>query len=171
MLINSKPVHLPTIAADRAIKLNVDGAGDYRVQYDEASWKLLLAELPKLSVPDRVNLLADAWALVQADRAPLSLYLDLVERLPTKDVLAEREQIMHVFDFIHRLIAGQPPREQFQKYARAILRPSFDQVGWEPKSGEPVKTGLLRASLINALGVLNDTEIVAGCHARFQKFL
>ena len=171
LLMTSKTVDLPTIAADRAIKLNVDGAGNYRVQYDDASWKLLLAQLPKLSVPDRVNLLSDAWALVQADRAPLSLYLDLVEKLPTKDVLAEREQIMHVFDFINRLIAGAPQREPFQKYARSILRPSFEQVGWDPKNGEPAKTASLRASLINALGVLNDTEVVAGCRERFQKFL
>jgi aminopeptidase N len=115
--------------------------------------------------------LSDAWALVQANRAPLSLYLGLVEKLPGKTELAEREQIMHVFDFVNRLLAGQPQRDQFQKYARSILRPSFDEVGWEPKGGEPVKIGMLRASLINALGVLDDKEIVAGCRERFQKYL
>ena len=137
LLMTSKTIDLPAIPADRAVKLNVEGAGNYRVQYDEASWKLLLGELPKLSSADRVNLLCDAWALVQANRAPLSLYLELVEKLPAKTELAEREQIMHVFDFINRLLAGEPQREQFQKYARSILRPSFEQVGWEPKSGEP----------------------------------
>ncbi|PYJ85436.1 MAG: aminopeptidase, partial [Verrucomicrobia bacterium] len=139
--------------------------------YDEASWKLLLAELPKLSVADRVSLLTDSWALVQAKRAPMSLYLDVVEKLPGKTELAEREQIIHVFDFINRLLAAESKREEFQKCARAILRPSFDEIGWEPKSGEPVKIALLRASLIKALGDLNDKEIVAGCRERFQKYL
>jgi aminopeptidase N len=171
LLMTSKTVRLPNIPAGRAIKLNVEGAGNYRVEYDEASWKLLLAELPKMFSADRVNLLADAWALVQANRAPLSLYLDLVEKLPTKDELAEREQIMHVVDFINRLLAGQPQREQFQKYARSVLRSSFEQVGWEPKGGEPSRIASLRASLINALGDLNDEEIVAGSRDRFQKFL
>ena len=171
LLLTSKSIELPDIPANRAVKLNVEGAGNYRAQYDDASWKLLLAELPKLGVPDRVNLLTDTWALVQANRAPLSLYLDLVEKLPTKTELAEREQIMHVFDFIDRLIAGQPQRERFQKYARSILRPSFDQLGWQPKGGEPPKTASLRASLVGALGNLNDPEIVAGCRERFQKFL
>jgi aminopeptidase N len=171
LLMTSKSMELPNSSGDRAVKLNVEGAGNYRVQYDEVSWKLLLAELPKLSSSDRVNLLSDAWALVQANRAPLSLYLGLVEKLPGKTELAEREQIMHVFDFINRLLAGQPQRDQFQKYARSFLRPSFDEVGWEPKSGEPVKIGMLRASLINALGVLDDKEIVAGCRERFQKYL
>ena len=171
LLMTSKTVGLPNIPAGRAIKFNVEGAGNYRVEYDEPSWKLLLAELPTLTSADRVNLLADAWALVQANRASLSLYLDLVENLPTKDELAEREQIMHVFDFINRLLAGQPQREQFQKYARSVLRSSFEQVGWEPKSGEPSRIASLRASLINSLGELNDEEIVAGSRERFQKFL
>jgi aminopeptidase N len=171
LLMTSKTVDLPGTWADRAVKLNVAGAGNYRVQYDEASWKLLLGELPKLSSADRVNLLSDAWALVQANRAPLSLYLDLVEKLRTKDELAEREQIMHVFDFINRLLTGEPQRGQFQEYARSILRPSFEQVGWEPKSGEPTKTALLRGSLINALGELNDEQVITGCRERFEKYL
>jgi aminopeptidase N len=171
LLMTSKSMELPNASGDRAIKLNVEGAGNYRVQYDEASWKLLVADLPKLGVADCVNLLTDAWALVQANRAAMPLYLDLVEKLPTKTELAEREQVMHVFDFINRLLAGEAQRDQFQKYARSILRPSFDQVGWEPKSGEPAKIGSLRASLIRALGDLDDKEIVAGCRDRFQKYL
>ncbi len=171
LLMTSKTVDLPAIPAGRAVKLNVAGAGNYRVHYDEASWKLLLAELPKLASADRVNLMSDAWALVQANRAPLSLYLDLIEKLPTKGELAEREQIMHVFDFLNRLLAGEPRREQFQKYARSILRSSFDQVGWEPKKDEPTKIALLRGSLIKALGDLGDEEILTGCRERFQKYL
>lgn len=171
LLMTSKTVDLPNIPVGRALKLNIQGAGNYRVQYDEASWKLLLAELPNLFPADRVNLLADAWALVQANRAPLSLYLDLVEKLPSKDELAEREQIMHVFDFINRLLAGQPQREQFQKYARSVLRSSFEQVDWEPRHDEPPKIASLRASLINALGELNDEDIIVLSRKRFQAFM
>src|SRR5205823_14697325 len=39
------------------------------------------------------------------------------------------------------------------------------------KNGEPVKIGSLRASLIRALGDLEDKEIVAECRERFQKYL
>ena len=83
-----------------------------------------------------MNLLSDAWALVQAKRAPLSHYLELVEKLPTRTELAEREQIMTAFGAINSLLADHPQRQQFQHYARSILRPSFDELGWEPKPGE-----------------------------------
>src|SRR5712692_9691304 len=170
-LMTGKIDNFPGVPSDRALKLNADGAGNYRVEYDQTSWKLLLDALPKLNVPDRVNLLGDAWALVQSNRAPLSLYLGLIEKLPSLSELAEREQIINTFDFINRLLVGNSAREKFQAGARSILRPSFDQLGWEPKKDEAPRATSLRGSLIAALGDLNDQEIVAGCRERFQKYL
>src|SRR5438270_4887854 len=95
LLMTNKLASLQNIPADRALKLNVNGAGNYRVEYDEPSWKLMLEALPKLGVEDRVNLLSDAWALVQAGRAQVSLYFGLVEKLPASTELAEREQIIN----------------------------------------------------------------------------
>jgi aminopeptidase N len=171
LLMTSKTNVLENIPADRALKLNVRGAGNYRVEYDEPSWILLLQALPKLGVEDRVNLLSDAWALVQADRAPVSLYFELVEKLSPSTEIAQREQIINVLDFINGLPVGNPEREKFQRYARSLLRPTFETLSWDPKQGEPPTTGNLRASLIEALGDLNDPEIVAGCHERFEKYL
>ena len=171
LLMTSKIDNLQNIPADRALKLNVNGAGNYRVEYDAPSWKLLLEALPKLGVEDRVNLLSDAWALVQADRAPISLYFGLVEKLPASTELAEREQIINVLDFINRLLVGSREREKFQRYARSLLRPTFETLSWGPKEGEPPTAANLRASLINALGDLNDPEIIAGCRERFEKYL
>ncbi|PYK04687.1 MAG: aminopeptidase [Verrucomicrobia bacterium] len=170
-LMTEKIDKLQNIPVDRALKVNEDGAGNYRVEYDEPSWKLLFDALPKLSVADRVNLLGDAWAFVQANRAPLSTYFDLIERLPAGVELAEREQIINAFDYISRLLVGNPSRGKFQSYARSILRPTFDLLGWEPKKDETPRTALLRASLIDALGDLDDQEIVAGCRERFQKYI
>ena len=171
LLMTSKIGNLQNIPADRALKLNVNGAGNYRVEYDEPSWNLLLEALPKLGVEDRVDLLSDAWALVQPDRASVSLYFRLVEKLPPSTELAEREQIINVLDFINRLFVGSPEREKFQRYAQSLLRPTFETLGWEPKEGQPPTAGNLRADLINTLGDLNDPEIITGCRERFEKYL
>jgi aminopeptidase N len=170
-LMTAKSDVLPDVVANRVIKLNANGAGNYRVQYDEQTWKALLNSLPKLTLQDRVNLLSDAWALTQASRSDISLYLELISKLPRGRELAERDQIVNTFDYINRLLIGDPIREKFQAYARPILRPTFDQLGWGPKKDEPVNDSLLRASLIAALGDLNDQEVITGCKQRFQKFL
>ncbi|PYI43853.1 MAG: aminopeptidase [Verrucomicrobia bacterium] len=171
LLMTGKTEILENIPADRAVKLNVKGAGNYRVEYDEPPWSLLLQAVPTLGVEDRVNLLSDAWALVQADRAPASRYFQLVEKLPASTEIAEREQIINVLAFINGLLAGNPEREKFQRYAQSLLRPIFEILGWEPKQGEPSTAANLRASLISALGDLNDPEIIAGCRERFEKYL
>ena len=171
LLMTDKTAVLENIPADRALKLNLNGTGNYRVEYDEPSWKLLLEALPKLGVEDRVNLMSDAWALVQAGLAPVSLYFGLVEKLPASTDLAEHEQIINVLDFVNGLLVGSSERERFQRYARSLLRPTFATLGWEPKPNEPPNTGRLRASLIGALGDLNDPEVIAGCRERFEKYL
>ncbi|CAN5583390.1 M1 family metallopeptidase [soil metagenome] len=171
ILMSERTIEIRDIPADRAVKLNIEGAGNYRVQYDDESWKLLTAEIAHLSMADRVNLLSDAWAFVQADRAPLSFYLDLVAKLPNATELAEREQIMTVFDAINRLITEPAQRAEFQRYARGVLRPSFDAVGWQPKPDESVRIARLRSSLIVSLGDLGDAEIIAGCRERFDRFV
>lgn len=171
LLMTNKTDILENIPADRALKLNVNGAGNYRVEYDEPSWNLLVQALPKIGLEDRVNLLSDSWALVGANRAPVSRYFGLVEKLPSSTELAERGQIINVVDFVNGLLVGNPEREKFQRYARSLLRPTFDSLGWESKEGEPPTAGSLRASLINALGDLDDREIIAGCRERFAKYL
>jgi aminopeptidase N len=171
LLMTDKTAALKNIPADRALKLNVNGAGNYRVEYDDRSWELLFKALPKLGVEDRVNLMSDAWALVQAGRAPVSLYFGLVEKLPVSADLAEREQIINVLDFVNGLLVGSSEREKFQAYARSLLRPTFVTLGWEPKPDESPNAGRLRASLISALGDLNDPEVLAGCRERFENYL
>src|SRR5947207_13687838 len=122
LLMTNKTDGLQNISAGRALKLNVNGAGNYRVEYDEPSWNLLLQALPNLGVEDRVNLLSDAWALVQAERAPVSAYFGLVEKLPASTEFAEREQVINVQDFINRLFVRPSERTNFQRYARSLLR-------------------------------------------------
>ena len=171
LLMTRKLDSIRNVPPDRVLKLNVNGAGNYRVDYDEPSWKLLLGALKNLGIEDRVNLLSDAWALVQAHRAPIALYFELEEKLPVSTNLAEREQIIHVLDYVNRLLSGSSEQEKFQRYARSLLRPTFDAVGWEARPDEQPATGNIRASLITALGNLNDPKIVATCRERFKAFL
>lgn len=174
VLMTTKEMELPPFdpkEKNRPVKLNVGGTGNYRVQYDEALWKQLLQEVPRFSSPDRFNLLADSWALVEANRAPLVGYLDLVGRIGPTTASAESEQVVNTLDSIDRLFIRTPKRDAFQKYARSILRPAFDKLGWEPKRGESPPSAMLRGELIETLGRLNDADIVAECRSRFQKFV
>ena len=171
LLMSGKMATLEDVPSDRALKLNVEGAGNYRVAYDEASWKLLLASLPGMNVPDQVNLLSDAWAFFQAGRQPFTFYTGLIDRLPPSTALAVREQIISAFNSIDHLLAGAPEQEQFRGYARRVLRPTLDTLTLQPKPGEPMTASLLRASLVQDLGWLGDEEVIKMCRQNFENYL
>ncbi|MBV9008254.1 MAG: M1 family metallopeptidase [Verrucomicrobia bacterium] len=170
-LMEDKSTTLPDIPADRALKLNVDGAGNYRVAYDEPSWKLLRASLPGMNVPDKVNLLSDAWAFVQAGRQPLAFYADLASQMPADTALALREQMITVVDAIDHLLADTPERQEFRAFARRLLRPTLDTLGTQPKSGEPSTAAWLRADLMQELALLGDADVIKVCRQNFEAFV
>src|SRR6202008_2476345 len=58
-----------------------------------------------------------------------------------------------------------------ERYARSLLRPTFETVGWEPTKGAVAAATNLRAGLIRALGNFNDPQIIEGCRKRFEKYL
>jgi aminopeptidase N len=169
-LMTGKTDQLSGISPESAIKFNYEGNGNYRMQNDHTSWQLLLNNLPNLSLADRVNLLGDTWAFAQAERLSFAPYMTLVSKLPEKPELAERDQIIGVFDYINRLLIGAPAREKFQIYAIGVLGPTFDLLGWDPKPGESAKLAILRANVIQVLGDLDDDDIIKGCQERFQKY-
>jgi aminopeptidase N len=171
MLMSEKTASLEDIPADRALKLNVDGAGNYRVAYDATSWKLLLASLPGMNAPDKVNLLGDAWAFVQAGRQPLAFYTDLVDRLPEDTALAAREQVINVFDTVNHLLADTPQCDQFRNYAQRVLRPTLNELTFQPIPAELPTASVLRASLIQELGLLGDQDVIKRCRENFDAYL
>ena len=153
------------------VKLNAGDIGYFRVAYDSAHFEKLLSSAPQWPEADKVNLVSDTWALVQADRRPIADYFKLVETLRDDDGLALWEQITTTLSYIDSLYIGNKERPAFQTYARSLLRPVFDRVGWDPKPGEEAARGLLRVNLITTLGDFADQGVIDAARERFQKFL
>ena len=81
---------------------------------------------------DRLNVVADSWAMVQAGRAEPPSYLALLEQLDTGDHRAVWDQVIGTFAALNRLsrdrserpgAAGLCPRQ-----AAPGVRP--DRLGW-----------------------------------------
>ncbi len=153
------------------VKLNLGDVGYYRVQYDQASLGRLAATMRSLPAADRVNLLADGFALVEAAKIPPRDFLDLVDHIGIDDERAVWEQVIRVLTRIDRLERDRGERPAFQAYARAKLRPVFARLGWDRAAGEGSDAALLRARLIRTLGDLDDGEIIAEARRRFAAFV
>ena len=94
---------IPAGSCGEAIKVNLGDIGYYRVEYGPASMAALAKALPQMSPADRVNFLADSWAMVQAGRAEPSSYLALVENVGVDDRRPVWDQVITVFSALNRL--------------------------------------------------------------------
>jgi aminopeptidase N len=153
------------------VKLNLGDVGYYRVQYDGAMAAALARSIGEMLPADRVNLLADSWAMVEASRVPPATFLELVERLSGDDSRLVWDQVLRAFSRIDHLEWGGRERATFQAYARSVLRPVFDRLRFDGEPGEPQDRVMLRARLISMLGSLDDQEILAEAKRRFAAYL
>jgi aminopeptidase N len=162
---------IPAGSCGEAIKVNLGDIGYYRVEYGAASRAALAKSLAQLAPEDRVNFLADSWAMVQAGRAEPPSYLALVETLKPDDRRPVWDQVISTMSALNRLSRDRAERPALQSYARARLRPVFDKLGWDGSGSGDDDTTLLRGSLIWVLGEFGDEEIIAEAKRRFAAFL
>ena len=155
----------------KALKANLGDAGYYRVQYDTGALSALTKAYSILAPADRVDLLADEWALVAAGRAPLADYLDLTRRLSGESTLVVLSDVIDKLDAIDDLARDAPMRSAFRRYAVQLLRPAFERVGWDARPDDNNQTVLLRAALIEALGRFGDDAVIGECKRRYAAFI
>ncbi|QOZ27920.1 M1 family metallopeptidase [Bradyrhizobium sp. CCBAU 51753] len=154
-----------------AIKVNLGDIGYFRVEYGPKNRGALLSALPRMQVNDRLNVVADSWALVQAGRAEPATYFALLDALDPADHRAVWDQVISSLAALNRLSRDRAERPAIQAYARAKLRPVLERVGWDGAGSADDDTALLRASLISTLGDLGDAAVVAEAKRRFAAFL
>jgi aminopeptidase N len=152
------------------IKVNLGDIGYYRVDYGPNDRAALVKSLAAMTPEDRVDVLADSWALVQAGRTEAPSYLALIGKIAPNDQRAVWDQVIGALARLDHLARDRSERPGLQAFARATLRPVFDRLGWDGAGAPDDDEALLRASLIRALGDFGDDDIVAEAKRRFERF-
>jgi aminopeptidase N len=80
-------------------------------------------------------------------------------------------QIAHALASIEYDERGSSGHDAFAAYARTVLRPPFDQLGWSAKPDETPDVQDLRQTLIRELGSLGDPGVIDEARKRFAAFL
>jgi aminopeptidase N len=164
-------VVIPIASCDAVQKANLGEDGYYRVQYDDASLKPLIAHFAEFGPADRANLLGDQFAMFLAGRAPLDIYLNMLPALKGEtDIAVWQDTLTHLRALDH-LTRGSASRPAFRAFARGLLRPEFDRLGWDAKPGESFLDSRLRPGVIDALGEFDDPDVNAGARKRFDAFI
>jgi aminopeptidase N len=171
LLLKGKDPERLVFDPDVAIKANLGDRGYFRSEYSAPLFKRLRKAVPHLAEVDRLNLLDDTWALVEAGRTPPADYLDLADAIADHPTPTELGQIIGVLGYIDTLERGTPNQAGFRAWAIRFLQPHLAPLGWDAKPGETPLESNLRASLIRALGLFGDPGTLREARARFIQFL
>jgi aminopeptidase N len=150
-----------------AMLANAGDTGYYRSQYDDGNFRRLVPALKRLPASDRLRLLSDTFALVQAGRVDTTRYLALVENLGAETDRTIWDHVTGALRFLRELIDSPGDQAVFDRYVEWLLETPFAGVGWDPRPGEPADTGLVRRSLIEALGRAGHEAVVREAQSRF----
>ena len=150
-----------------AIVANAGDSGYYRVEYDDPAFQALSAELKHLAPLDRLRLLSDTFALVQAGRTEVPRYLALVGNLGDEADRTIWDQVIGSLRFFGDLLDKAEEKGAFDRFVAQLLQKPFSRIGWDRRPGEAADTQLLRRSLIEALGRAGDKAVVQEAQARF----
>jgi len=145
--------------------------GYYRVSYTPELFAGIASNVTKYAEGDQLNLLNDTWALIEANRAPVTQYLDLAASLRDDVSPTIQQEIVGKLGQIDALARERQERASFRAWAIAFLQPQLVRLTWSPKAGESPLDALLRARVITELGLLGDEAVVREARKRFDQFL
>ncbi len=164
-------IHIPY--RDDWFKVNEGQKGFYRVKYDEMALERLgkIVAEKKISNLDRWGIHNDLTALVLSNQYPFKHYLDFLRNYEEEDDYVVLSDIIGFLNFLYVLFSGEEFWNEIKEFNQNFMNIIFQRIGWDQIKGEKPTQALLRNSLINSLGKLDDKEIAGESMSRFSNLL
>ncbi len=170
VLLASATQTVPAGRCGESLSLNAGALGFFRVAYDDATLDADLAAFHDLPAGDRIALLDDQWALVEAGHQKLGRYLSFAAAMGDELQGRAWNQIISALSTIEGDERGAPGHDAFAAYARSLLRPLAARLGWDGNAGEASSTQTLRRDALVRLGYWGEPEVIEEARRRFEKF-
>jgi aminopeptidase N len=170
-LLTGASTTLVQAGCDGTLVVDPASVGFFRVQYDQASFDALAAQVGKLPDTTRLKLQGDAWGMVMANRMQLDSYLKLVSKYGSEPRLAVWDAILGNLAALDTLMAGAPERPLVRRFLIDLARPKLRTLDWEEKPGEAMEDRQLRSLIAGALARAGDPAAIAEGRARFARYL
>ncbi|KAK9460627.1 peptidase family M1-domain-containing protein [Lipomyces oligophaga] len=153
-------------------KLNRNQTGVYRVNYTPERLAKLGQATDKLSVTDKVGLVADASALALAGLGSTAGILGLISGLKGETSYIVWSEVASRLGTLRSAWFEQPESIQngLKAFTRDLVSPTAKKLGWKFSDDEDYLTVQLRALVISVAGNCGDTEIIAEAKAQFAKY-
>lgn len=154
-----------------ALSINADTIGYFRSNYDDATMAANVKDFGSMRNGDRIALLDDQWALVKSGKQNVAGFFNLASAMGTEQNLRAWQIITEALGDIEHAERGTPGYDNYVAYARSIVKPLANQLGWEPKAGETPGIQRLRRTVLSDLGSWGDQDVIAHARELFAAFV
>jgi aminopeptidase N len=164
---------VPVVGCAPWVFTNAGAVGYYRTQYEADDFKKLSAAVTTgLTTAERVALVNDESALTEAGREKIGVFLDLVGKLSSDQERSVVESYLPSLERINDYLVTPADHELFAGWVRSSFHPMLARVGWTPAVGEDADVRLLRADVVELLGMVGeDPEVISESTKRARQYL
>ena len=169
----SKEIKLPT--SDDFFKINGDQAGIYRTAYDSSRWtKLGQAGVEgKLSVEDRVGLVADAGSLASSGSIETTSLLNLVKSWSDESNYVVWDEILTRIGSIKAafIFEDEETKDALNAFTIGLIENKLKQIGWEFSDSDSFAEQQLKSSLFSSAIASGYAPAVEYGRQAFDKYI
>ncbi|MBV9934519.1 MAG: M1 family metallopeptidase [Actinobacteria bacterium] len=147
------------VGATGPIVANDGGWGFFRAQYSSDLLDRLTTDAVDLAPLERFTIVSDGWALARAGIGTVRDFVRLVRHFGDDDDANVWSVMVGPLGLLDRF-APDATRQQLQTFVRDLAGPALTKVGWERGKDEPERVRPLRATLVEALGLVGaDADV------------
>jgi hypothetical protein len=165
-------VELPGIAQAEWVHPNESDAGYYRWSLAPVLNARLARRATALRPRERVGLLDNASALLNAGELAGDEYLTVLAAFggdPEPEII---QKVAAQLGVVRSTLLRAEQRESFNAFSRSLLRPALTRLGLQPAAGEPEHVSPLRSDLLGELGREGrDPEVLALARELTRRYL
>ncbi|EAS30841.3 aminopeptidase 2 [Coccidioides immitis RS] len=150
-------------------KLNKDQCGFYRTNYPPERLAKLGKSLNLLSTEDKIGLIGDASALAVSGEGTTAATLALLENFQDEQNYLVWMQLITSLSHIRSVFAANEEiATGLKNFARKLVTPAVEKLGWEFQPNEDYLTGQLRQLLISSAGHAGHEGTITEAKRRFN---
>lgn len=166
----SMTIELDNVEESDWVKVNPGTVGYYRTRYTPEMLDQLRPAIRNQTLPplDRLGLIDDLFALVQAGRAPTTEVLKLIDAYRNESNYTVWSSITNSLAKLQIVLSHTDIQSQFHAYSIRLYKPIADRLGWECKPEEKHLDTLLRSLVVNRLVACACPATIEEAKKRFK---
>ncbi|KAL5290109.1 NPEPPS family protein [Megaselia abdita] len=163
-------VVIDNLPSEKWIKLNPGTVSYYRTRYTTDMLLQFVPAIRDMTLPplDRLGLIDDAFALVQAGQISTVDVLQLIDAYRNETNFTVWTAITNSLSKMQAILSHTQVSEKFNKYGQNLYAPVAEKLGWNVSKGEHHLSTLLRSLVLHRLISFSCDETIKEAKQRFE---